>query len=91
MKQPHLSVSGMEVSEQSPIVQSLARAIESVSGKAIVEAAHYATDAGVYNSIGVPTVVFGPGNIAQAHTESEYIELHQVYQAVSIIERFLTS
>jgi acetylornithine deacetylase len=56
-----------------------------------VEAAHYATDAGIYNSVGVPTVVFGPGNIVQAHTESEYIELQQLHQATTIIERFLTS
>ena len=89
IKEPHLSVSGMEVPESAPIVQGLKRAIESVSGSAVVEAAHYATDAGIYNSVGVPTVVFGPGDIAQAHTESEYIELEQLHQAVSIIERFL--
>ena len=91
MREPHLSVAGMEVAEQSPIVQGLTQAVRSICGEAIVEAAHYATDAGIYNSVGVPTVVFGPGNIAQAHTESEYIELQQLHQAAAIIERFLTS
>jgi len=91
IQEPHLSVSGMEVADHAPIVQNLAQAVRSVCGEAIVEAAHYATDAGIYNSFGVPTVVFGPGNIAQAHTESEYIELQQLHQATTIIERFLTS
>ena len=91
MREPHLSVAGMEVAEHAPIVRGLTQAVRSICGEAIVEAAHYATDAGVYNSVGVPTVVFGPGDIAQAHTESEYIELQQLHQAVAIIERFLTS
>jgi acetylornithine deacetylase/succinyl-diaminopimelate desuccinylase family protein len=91
IREPHLSVAGMEVADYAPIVQELSQVVRSVCGDAIVEAAHYATDAGIYNLVGVPTVVFGPGNIAQAHTESEYIELQQVHQATTIIERFLTS
>jgi len=91
MKEPHLSVAGMEVAENSPIVQSLAASIRDVCGHVTIEGAQYATDAGIYNAIGVPTVVFGPGDIAQAHTESEHIELEQVHQAVDIIRRFLTT
>ena len=91
IQEPHLCVAGMEVAEHAPIVERLTQAVTSVCGEAIVEAAHYATDAGIYNSIGVPAVVFGPGNIARAHTEVEYIELQQLSQAVAIIERFLTS
>jgi acetylornithine deacetylase/succinyl-diaminopimelate desuccinylase family protein len=91
IQEPHLSVAGMEVAEDAPIVERLTQAVTSECGGAIVEAAHYATDAGIYGSVGVPTVVFGPGNIAQAHTEIEYIELQQLYQAVAIIERVLTS
>lgn len=88
---PYLSVAGMEVVEDASIVKHLSRSIQSVLGNVSIEAAHYATDAGIYNSIGIPTVVFGPGNIAQAHTDAEYIELDQLYQAVAIIEHFLTT
>lgn len=91
LEQPHLSVGGMEVSDTAPIVQLLSQAIRSVKGSATVEAAQYATDAGIYNGIKIPTVVFGPGNIAQAHTDSEFIELQQLHQAVAIMERFLTT
>ena len=41
--------------------------------------------------VGVPTVVLGPGDIAQAHTDSEYVEVQQLHQAVRIIERLLTT
>ena len=91
MKEPHLSVAGMEVTANAPIVQSLARSIKGVCGDVMIEGAQYATDAGIYNGVGIPTVVFGPGDIARAHTESEYIELHQLRQAVDIIRRFLTT
>jgi acetylornithine deacetylase len=91
MKDPHLSVAGMEVAANATIVQSLAQSINAVCGKVVIEGAHYATDAGIYNAVGIPTVVFGPGDIAQAHTESEYIELRQLHQAVDIIRRFLTT
>jgi acetylornithine deacetylase/succinyl-diaminopimelate desuccinylase family protein len=91
MKEPHLSVSGMEVSPTAPVVQSLAAAVKEVLGDVVVEGAQYATDAGIYNAVGIPTVVFGPGDIAQAHTESEYISLIQLDDAVATIERLLTS
>ena len=91
MKDPHLSVAGMEVAEGAPIVQELARSIRGVLGSASIEGAQYATDAGIYGTAGIPSVVFGPGDISQAHTESEHIELDQVHQATAILERFLTS
>jgi acetylornithine deacetylase len=41
----------------------------------------YGTDAGPLAQMGLPCVVFGPGNIAQAHTEDEWIETDQVIDA----------
>jgi acetylornithine deacetylase len=38
----------------------------------------YGTDAGPLGASGVPCLVFGPGDIAQAHTRDEWIELDQV-------------
>ena len=86
---PYLSVAGMEVAEDSHIVQILARSINDVLGSVTIEAAQYATDAGIYSGVGIPTVVFGPGDIAQAHTDAEFVELQQVRQAVNIIQRLL--
>ena len=41
-------------------------------------AVNYGTEAGFFEKIGLPTVVFGPGNIAQAHTKDEYISQDQL-------------
>jgi acetylornithine deacetylase len=41
----------------------------------------YGTDAGPLGASGLPCVVFGPGDIAQAHTSDEWIDLDQVRQA----------
>ena len=38
----------------------------------------YGTDAGPLGERGLPCLVFGPGDIAQAHTKDEWIELDQV-------------
>ena len=37
---------------------------------------------------GVPSVVFGPGDIAQAHTRDEWVLLDEVEQASEILYRF---
>jgi acetylornithine deacetylase len=42
----------------------------------------YGTDAGPLGAAGLPCLVFGPGDIAQAHTKDEWIELDQVGAAV---------
>ena len=40
---------------------------------------------------GMPTVVFGPGDIRQAHATGEYIEISEVTKAAEILARFLVS
>ena len=38
----------------------------------------FGTDAGPLSETGTPCVVFGPGDIAQAHTKDEWIDLEEV-------------
>ena len=38
----------------------------------------YATEAGQFQRVGLPTVICGPGSIAQAHQPDEYIEIDQL-------------
>ena len=49
----------------------------------------YATHAAFYSGMGIPTVVFGPGPIEQAHTADEWIPLDQLQQAADILYRFI--
>ena len=52
---------------------------------------HYFCDAAVLSSGGIPCVVFGPGDIAQAHTADEWISLRQLEEGTRMMLRFLQS
>jgi acetylornithine deacetylase len=50
----------------------------------------FGTDAGPLGETGLAAIVFGPGDIAQAHTKDEWIELDQVRMASEAYYRFAT-
>ena len=54
-------------------------------------AVNFFSDAAVLAAGGIPSVLFGPGDIAQAHTRDEWIELSQLEQAKGFLVRFLQS
>lgn len=49
----------------------------------------YFCDASPLSRGGTPSVVFGPGDIAQAHTSDEWIALESLNAAPDLLERFL--
>ncbi|HWD18460.1 MAG TPA: M20/M25/M40 family metallo-hydrolase [Verrucomicrobiae bacterium] len=46
-------------------------------------------DASVLAESGIPSVVFGPGDIAQAHTADEWISLRSLDKAAGLLTRFM--
>ncbi len=52
---------------------------------------HFFCDASVLARGGIPSVVFGPGDIAQAHTGDEWISLKSLDRARLILLSFLRS
>jgi acetylornithine deacetylase len=49
---------------------------------------HFGTDAAAYGPLSIPVVVFGPGDIAQAHTDDEWIDLDQLHRAADVLFEF---
>jgi succinyl-diaminopimelate desuccinylase len=49
---------------------------------------YYFCDASVLSQGGIPSVVFGPGDIAQAHTSDEWISLESLARAEAMLVRF---
>jgi acetylornithine deacetylase len=47
----------------------------------------YGTDAPAIAACGIPTIVFGPGSIDQAHTKDEWLDLEGLSRAVEIFCR----
>jgi acetylornithine deacetylase/succinyl-diaminopimelate desuccinylase-like protein len=63
-------------------VEPLSRAIEAATAHLpLLMGVPFGTDAGPLSEKGTPCVVFGPGDIAQAHTKDEWIDLDQVHLA----------
>jgi acetylornithine deacetylase len=76
------------IPESNAELLKLRIAINAVHGPHSLEAVPYATDASSLAKAGIPCVVFGPGDIAQAHTHDESIGLAQVEAAADVLYRF---
>jgi acetylornithine deacetylase/succinyl-diaminopimelate desuccinylase family protein len=74
----------LETNFKLPIVQQFFRAL----GQKKAAGVDYFCDAAVLSEAGIPSVVFGPGNIAQAHTADEWISIQQLEQATRMLIKF---
>jgi acetylornithine deacetylase len=84
---PWLSAPALSPDKSAEVVKRLGQAIASVRDSFQVTAVPYGTDASTIAQAGIPAVVFGPGNIAQAHTCDEWVDLAEVEQASEILYR----
>ncbi|MBU63190.1 MAG: peptidase [Opitutae bacterium] len=75
----------LETDPELPVVRQFLKAAKRRKSKGV----DYFTDASPIAMGGTPAIVFGPGDIAQAHSSDEWIDLKQLEQATSIILRFL--
>lgn len=66
----------------------LTRLVESISGKAS-ESVAFGTEAPYLNSLGLDTIVIGPGNINQAHQANEYIPSNQITPYCNILQKLV--
>lgn len=77
----------LETDPRLPLVAQFLRSVGQ-SGPAGV---HYFCDAAVLAEGGIPSVAFGPGDIAQAHTADEWIALASLERACAMLTGFLRS
>lgn len=81
MEQPFLVDTAWMVDPSSSIV-GVARHVSSELGLEDEPiGVPFGSDASKFGRAGIPTIIFGPGSIDQAHAAVEYIELKQVEQA----------
>jgi acetylornithine deacetylase len=77
----------LETDPGLPLVRRFLRSI----GQRKTLGVDYFCDAAVLAAGGIPSVVFGPGNIAQAHTADEWISLAELERGKNLLLRFLRS
>jgi acetylornithine deacetylase len=69
------------------LVTTLGQCLDAVTGAHQVIAVPYGTDASTLALAGIPSVVFGPGDIARAHTCDEWVPLDEVERAAEVLYR----
>ncbi|MBI4326400.1 MAG: M20/M25/M40 family metallo-hydrolase, partial [Chloroflexi bacterium] len=77
----------LETDFQCPLVQQFL----SCTGQKAPVGVDFFCDASILAHGGIPSVVFGPGDIAQAHTADEWISVRALERAALLLTRFLRS
>src|SRR6185295_16488771 len=75
----------METDPKLPFVRQFLKHL----GQASAVGVNYFCDAAVLAQKGIPGVVFGPGDIAQAHTADEWISLAELERGKDLLSSFL--
>ncbi|HUF87199.1 MAG TPA: acetylornithine deacetylase [Thermohalobaculum sp.] len=63
--------------------------VAELTGGNVREVVAFGTEAGLFQKMGVSTVVCGPGSIAQAHKPDEFVAVEQLGQCLAMIERLI--
>jgi acetylornithine deacetylase/succinyl-diaminopimelate desuccinylase-like protein len=77
----------METDFQQPLIQQFFR----TSKQTLPLGVDYFCDASILSAAGIPSIVFGPGDIAQAHTADEWISSKSLEHGKAILLKFLQS
>lgn len=81
------SFPGLDIEADSDVVQLALRC----AGREVTRKVSFGTEAGLFQRIGVPSVVCGPGHIDQAHKPDEYVELAQLARCEQFVRDLVAS
>jgi acetylornithine deacetylase len=84
---PWMTMAALGPERSGELVGLLGAVLDEMRGGHTVTGVPYGTDASALAGAGIPAVVFGPGDIAQAHTCDEWIDLAEVAEASEVLYR----
>jgi acetylornithine deacetylase/succinyl-diaminopimelate desuccinylase-like protein len=84
---PFMDSSGLSDKQNRPFAEGVAKLVCESGRSSELVGVPFGTDAAALSAAGVPTIVFGPGSIAQAHTADEFIEIEELQFATEIFHR----
>ena len=76
-----------DVSSDAPIVKRLISALAAEGATTRIEGMSAWTDAALLNAAGIPTICFGPGDIALAHAAEEFVPIAEIETATRVLAR----
>ena len=78
------SVPGLNIDENSTTMSI----IKKLTDEQDYDVVSFGTDAGYFENIGIDSIVFGPGDISQAHKPDEYIEISELEKCLLFMNKF---
>ena len=85
---PYMQGPSLSDGQNGPLAQRLAAVVKAIVGSCRQTGMPCCTNAPFFAAAGVPTVIFGPGFLAQAHTADEWLPVDQLRQATQCIYQF---
>ncbi len=76
----------LDLSPTAPLTQTLVRAAGGPQAPAAITGLSCWTDAALFAEAGIPALCFGPGDIARAHSATEWVDCSEVTRATDILE-----
>ena len=79
---PTMDIAPLDIPIDTPVVRSVMRAYQEVMGDEVAASAFFGgTDA---PNFGFPSLIFGPGSIAQAHSTNEFVRTDDLVSATEV-------
>ena len=76
---------GFNALEDAPLTH-LVRTVTGIKKRLKVS---YSTEAGIFQDVGIPTIICGPGDIEQAHQPNEFISIEQLKLCESVLKNII--
>jgi acetylornithine deacetylase len=77
---------GLDTADDEDVIEL----VTGLGADASEEKVAYGTEAGLFQRAGIPTVVCGPGDIAQAHAPDEFVALEQIDRCDALLDTLIT-
>lgn len=74
-----------------PFFHHVRRCLEAEDLSSEAVGAPYTTNASTYAEAGIPSIVIGPGDIAQAHTTDEYLSIAELEKGIALYESLMSN
>jgi acetylornithine deacetylase len=80
----------LEVDPTHPGVKQLASAHQAIkASEVVVDVSPTVTDGGWLGAAGIPTAIYGPGNLQNAHSVNEQVSIEQLIEYTKVILTFI--
>lgn len=89
MHQPMLTDLPLNCPSDSSVVRQLSSILTSMNLDGQPQGVPFGSDASKFAAIGIPSIIFGPGSIDQAHAAIEFVECQQVVTAADFYRRIM--